>query len=294
MGDFRKGNAVKYVQLRAFHNVALHGGFSRAAAAMGLTQPAVSDQVLGLEQAYDVLLFDRQKKQISLTRKGQQLLEITRPMFEIEARALEFLSESRALTSGTLRVIADSAYHVTGVLSRFRAKYPGVHITLRSGNSQEVEQELAAYRADIGVLGRSVKTGKFQSISLGTTLIVAFAAKGFANLPDHPVALAELAGYPLVFREKGSKTRQKLEDAAKAQGVRLVPVIEAEGREAMREIVASGGGIGFVSDAEYGCDERLVKIPIQGAAIPMEETVVCVSQRKDVRMIRAFMAMAAG
>ena len=284
---------MKYVQLRAFHNVALHGGFSRAAAAMGLTQPAVSDQVLGLEQAYDVLLFDRQKKQISLTRKGQDLLELTRPMFEIEARVLEFLSESRALTSGTLRVIADSAYHVTGVLSRFRARYPGVHITLRSGNSQEVEQELTAYRADIGVLGRAVKAGKFQSVFLGTTPIIAFAAKGFPNLPVHPVTLAKLANYPLVFRETGSKTRQKLEEAAKAQGVHLSPVIEAEGREAMREIVAAGGGIGFVSDAEYGRDERLVKIPIQGLAIPMDETVVCVSQRKDVRMIRAFMALAA-
>jgi aminoethylphosphonate catabolism LysR family transcriptional regulator len=284
---------MKYVQLRAFHNVALHGGFSRAATAMGLTQPAVSDQVLGLEQDYDVLLFDRQKKQIRLTRKGQDLLELTRPMFEIEARALEFLSESRALTSGTLRVIADSAYHVTGVLSRFRARYPGVHITLRSGNSQEVEQELIAYRADIGVLGRSAKAGKFQSVSLGTTPIIAFAAKGFPDLPDRPLALADLARYPLVFREQGSKTRQKLEDAAKAQGVRLRPVIEAEGREAMREIVAAGGGIGFVSEAEYGRDARLVKIPIKGHVIEMEETVVCVSQRKDVRMIRAFMAMAA-
>ena len=283
---------MKYVQLRAFHNVALHGGFSRAAAAMGLTQPAVSDQVLRLEQTYDVLLFDRQKKQIRLTRKGRDLLALTRPMFEIEARALEFLSETRALTSGTLRVIADSAYHVTGVLGRFRARYPGVHITLRSGNSQEVEQELMAYRADIGVLGRSVKAGKFQTVFLGTTPIIAFASKRFPNLPARPITLAELADYPLVFREQGSRTRQKLEDAAKALGVRLVPVIEAEGREAMREIVAAGGGIGFVSDAEYGRDERLVKIPIRGRAIPMEETVVCVSQRKDVRMIRAFMAIA--
>ncbi len=284
---------MKYVQLRAFHNVALYGGFSRAAEAMGLTQPAVSDQVLGLEQDYDVLLFNRQKKQITLTRQGQELLVITRPMFEVEARALEYLSESRALTSGTLRIIADSAYHVTGVLSQFRTKYPGIHLTLRSGNSQEVEEQLLAYRADIGVLGSSTNSDKFLSVSLGATPIVAFAAKSYPGLPHAKASLAALADYPLVFREKGSKTRQKLEDAARKQGVTLRPAIEAEGREAVREIVAAVGGIGFVSDAEYGQDERLAKIQIEGPAIPMEETVVCVNQRKDVRMIRIFMTLAA-
>ena len=284
---------MKYVQLRAFHNVAQYGGFSRAAEAMRLTQPAVSDQVLGLEQDYDVLLFNRQKKQITLTKQGQELLEIIRPMFEVEARALEYLSETRALTSGTLRIIADSAYHVTGVLSQFRTRYPGVHLTLRSGNSQEVEQELISYRADIGVLGSAADPNKFQNISLGATPIIAFAAIRFPGLPHPTASLGKLANYPLVFREKGSKTRQKLEEAAKDQGIALYPAIEAEGREAVREIVASGGGIGFVSEAEYGQDERLVKIPIEGPAIPMEETVVCVSQRREVRMIRIFMALAA-
>lgn len=283
---------MKYVQLRAFHNVAIHGGFSRAADAMGLTQPAISDQVLALEQGYDVLLFNRHKKQTVLTPQGQALLEITRPLFEVEGQALEFLTESRALTSGTLRIIADSAYHVTGVLSRFRTKYPGVHLTLRAGNSQEVEQELAAYRADIGVLGSTIKTGKFQSVPLGTTPIVAFAARRFPGLPPNNASLSALAKFPLVFRETGSKTRQKLEDAAKKQGISLRPAIEAEGREAVREIVASGGGIGFVSQAEYGQDERLVKIALEGPPIPMEETLICVRQRKDVRMIRLFMALA--
>ena len=53
---------MRYVQLRAFHNVALHGGFSRAAEELHLTQPAISDQVRKLEEEYDVLLFNRLKK----------------------------------------------------------------------------------------------------------------------------------------------------------------------------------------------------------------------------------------
>lgn len=284
---------MKYVQLRAFLNVAEHGGFSVAAKAMGLTQPAVSDQVLSLEQEYDILLFNRQRKQISLTEQGEKLQAIARPMFEIEARAVEYLTEARTITTGTLQVIADSAFHLTELLSRFRAKYPNIHINLRTGNSVEVETELAAYRADIGVLGSQIKTDQFLRISLGTSPIVAFASGNFLTPSKKPMPLAELAKYPLVFREKGSKTRQKLEEAAKQQKVSLNPSIVAEGREAVREIVAFGGGIGFVSDAEFGQDARLIRIPISGPEIPMEETVVCVRHRSEVRTIQAFMDMAA-
>ncbi|MEJ6502402.1 MAG: LysR substrate-binding domain-containing protein [Rhodobacterales bacterium] len=283
---------MKYVQLRAFHNVALAGGFSRAAEIMGLTQPALSDQVLKLEQAYDVLLFSRHKKQVSLTEDGERLLDIIRPMFEIEARALEFLTESRSKTTGHLRVIADNAYHVTEILGRFRANYPSVRITLSTGNSQDVVAALEDYRADIGVLGSNAEGTRLLSVSLGATPIIAFCAKGRHNFGSATVPLSALAKHPLVLREQGSKTRQKLEDAAAKQGIELTAAIEAEGREAVREIVASGGGIGFVSEAEFGHDQRMMKIRIAGEAIPMEETVVCLQQRAEMRVIRAFIALA--
>ncbi len=93
----------------------------------------------------------------------------------------------------------------------------------------------------------------------------------------------------LVFREKGSKTRQKFEEEAARQKVDLKPVIEVEGREAMREVVASGNGIGFVSEAEFGNDNRLVKLPIKGTDLRMSETLVFMSARRYVRIIRTFM-----
>ena len=61
---------MRYVQLRAFHYVAISGGFSRAAEALRLTQPAISDQVRKLEEQYDIILFNRHKRQISLTGAG--------------------------------------------------------------------------------------------------------------------------------------------------------------------------------------------------------------------------------
>src|SRR3546814_3496092 len=64
------------------------------------------------------------KKQVSLTKAGQHLLEITRRLFDVEKQALELLTESRALRSESLRVVADSAHHMLHILARFRERYP--------------------------------------------------------------------------------------------------------------------------------------------------------------------------
>jgi LysR family transcriptional regulator, low CO2-responsive transcriptional regulator len=283
---------MRHSQLRAFHYVALTGGFSRAAEAMNLTQPAVSDQVRKLETEYDTRLFDRTKKQVRPTKAGQALLEITRPMFEIEAQALELLTAGRATTSGTLRIIADSAYHITEMMARFQARHPKVKIILTTGNSENVLAALYAYQADIGVLGNMAPNTDFTQIPLGSSPIVAFAAKGIATSLRPKASLAQIARYNLVLRENGSKTRQKLEESAAKQGVRLNAVIEAEGREAVHEIVAAGTGIGFVSEAEYGQDARLHRFYIDGEPIPMQESIACLNRRRDVRLIRAFMGFA--
>ncbi|TGT40997.1 LysR substrate-binding domain-containing protein [Mesorhizobium sp. M8A.F.Ca.ET.165.01.1.1] len=283
---------MRYVQLRAFHQVAISGGFSRAAEALFLTQPAISDQVRKLEEEYDVLLFNRNKKQVTLTHSGQKLLEITHRMFDTEQQALELLTESRALRSGTLRIVADAAHHLLHILGSFRARYPGVQVSVRAGNTETVISSLYSYDADIGVLGEVPAGRDFEVLKLNSTPIIAFTSI------DHPLAgkksltLKQLAQESLVMRERGSKTRQKLEDMAATSKVELRPVIEAEGREAVREIVASGAGIGFVSAAEFGQDSRLVPITIDAPETLMDEALICLRERSGGKLVRAFLDMA--
>lgn len=280
---------MRYVQLRAFHHVAISGGFSNAAAVLNLTQPAVSDQVRRLEEDYDVLLFDRRRKLVALTEAGEKLLEITRRLFEAERQASDLLSETRALRSGQLRIYADAALHLSAPLAAFRNRFPGVQITVSAGNSDAVTQALKVYEADIGVVGEPPAERGFEQVSLGVSPIVACVHRG-SELADRSVlTLADLTEHPLVLREPGSKTRTKLTDAAAGSGISLSPAIEAEGREAVREIVASGAGIGFVSEAEFGRDDRLVAIPISAPhPLEMEEFALCLSNRRHGRVIGAF------
>ena len=284
---------MRYVQLRAFHYVATCGGFSRAAEDLHLTQPALSDQVRKLEEEYDVLLFNRIRKQVTLTPQGERLLTITRRFFDNEREAFEFLAEGRALRSGTLRIIADAASHLTHVLPMFRQKYPSVTLSVLAGNTETVVRALQRYDADVGVLGTVPECGRFEMLPLGQSPIVAFVARSHPLADKSALSLRDLAVLPLVLREEGSRTRTRLEEAAHAAGVTLSPAIVAEGREAVREIVAAGAGIGFVSLAEYGEDNRLKRIELRDApGMTMEETLICLPERRDRKLVRAFMEMA--
>ncbi len=280
---------MRYSQIRAFHHVALSGGFSRAADALNLTQPAISEQVRRLESEHDVLLFNRERKRVTLTEEGRNLLVRTKHFFEAEQEILELLSQSQAAPKGTLRIIADSAYHLTDGMDVFRKMHPKVFITVQSGNTEEILTALRNYDAEIGVVGSMNPGPDMKVCDLGASPLVASAAKGKFPKLKAAATLSELATYPIIFREKGSKTREKIEQELRKQKVNLSPVMEVEGREAMQEIVASGAGIGFVSKDEFGYDGRLTKINIKNSEISMHETLVCLKQRSEVRSIRSFM-----
>lgn len=282
---------MRHAQLRAFHSVAIHNGFTKAANALGLTQPAISDQIRKLEVEYDVRLFNRQKKQILLTSDGIKLLDITHRIFEAEQLAHDLLSESRAVQTGTLKIIADSARHMLHILGEFRIKYPQIQVSVRVGNSSQIVDELRNYQADIGVLGEIPQSRDYDVINLGSTPIIAFAARSLQDQIAPSMTMRQLSQCPLVLRETGSKTRAKFEAEAKAMGLKITAQIEAEGREAVREIVASGGGIGIVSQAEFTEDSRLLKIEISDANIEMDEALLCLHERRDSKLIRAFMQL---
>ena len=280
---------MRYSQLRAFHNVALHGGFSRAAVALNQSQPSLSDQVRNLEQSHDVLLFHRDARQIRLTGAGEELFVLTMRFFEMEAGIGEYLDHSRAEITGTLRIIADSALHVTGFVSRYRASHRNVFVSVHTGNTEQVLRGLRNYEAEIGVVANLVPAADLDTIELGSTPIVAIAASGYLKKSIRRLSLEGLKDHPLIFREVGARTRRALEEAASERQIRFEPVIEVEGREAMREIVASGAGIGFISEAELGNDPRVRSLPIEGLQLTMSETLVTLKARRDVRVVRSFL-----
>jgi len=279
---------MRYTQLRAFHNVALHAGFSRAAEVMNQTQPSLSDQVRRLEQTYDTLLFRREARSVTLTEAGEGLFRLTREFFETEERIGDYLGHSGAVITGQLRIVADSAIHVADAVQAFRRDHPRVSVVIRSGNTENVLRALRNYDAEVGVVGNIASAPDLDVVDLGRTPIVAIGARSKWR---GSVAFGDLMHHNLIFRETGSKTRAALQAEAARRGLTLAPVIEAEGREAMREMVAAGAGLGFVSEAEAGRDPRIVQVPVTDVDLAMSEALVTLTARREVPVIRAFLAV---
>lgn len=281
-----------YSQLRAFHAVATQGGFSKAAAHLRLTQPTLSDQVRKLETDFDVVLFNRNSRTVSLTEAGRQLLSITGRMFECEAEALRYLEQSQNLLTGALTLSADAPFHVLQVLGAFRNRYPGVTVTLKIGNSEEILNQLFDFEADIGVFAQVPEDPRLKVLTLREDPLVAVVAA------DHPwaalgaVKFRDLAGQPLVLRERGSTTRRLVEDEFSRLKIAPGPVLEVEGRESIREAVAAGNGIGFVSKPEFGFDTRVAMVELKDCRLPMHEYMVCLQNRAAMRVVSAFWEMA--
>ena len=280
---------MRYTQIRAFHQVATHGGFSEAARQTDQSQPALSDQVRRLEQDYDVLLFRRDGRRLRMTAAGEALFHRTKRFFDVENEIAQHLSQSRTVLAGHLRIMADSTVHVLPALRVFHARHPKVRVEIRNGNSAQVLEALRNYDVEFGVLGDLDPAPDLDICPLGTAPIMAISGTGMG--PDVPAALGldALVHYPLVFRERGSQTRQRIEAAARNQGITLRPVLEVAGREAMREVVAFGLGIGFISAAEIGHDPRIRSHRLDMPTLEMAESLIALKARRDLPLIRAFL-----
>ena len=142
---------MSFAQLMAFHAVAREGSFSRGAQRLSLTQPAVSDHVRKLEEAYGVQLFNRAPRGVELTPLGLRLFAITERLQETEAQARELLLHAKTLDEGQLTIGADAAVHVLPHIVRFHESHPRITLRLVTGNSAELFARLEAFSIDIAV-----------------------------------------------------------------------------------------------------------------------------------------------
>ncbi len=277
-------------QLRAFHAVATQGGFSKAANHLGLTQPALSDQVKKLEERFGVLLFHRHKRVVRLTQLGEQLLEITKRKFELEKQAVDLLSAHQKLEKGHLNIAADTPLHVIPLIGQFKQDYEGITVALRIGNAEEILEGLLNFSFDIGIVADMPDDERFHAVTLCEDPLVAFVSKSHSWAEKEGITLKELSeGARLILREPGSRTRNHVEQEFNNAGLDLNVALEIQGREAAKEAVAANIGVGIVSKPEFGHDSRLASIPLIDCSARMTESLVCLREKLDLRSIKAFL-----
>jgi aminoethylphosphonate catabolism LysR family transcriptional regulator len=285
---------MNHAQLRAFHAVASAGGFSAAARRLGLTQPALTVQVKALEDHYRVELFHRRGRTVQLTPAGRDLHALTRRIFLLEREADDGLRAEGGERRGRVRIAADGPFHVIAMIKAIRAALPGFELAISMGNSEGVIRALLDYEAELGVLGEHALDDRFAVIAASRHAMVLMLPPGHPWRGREAVGIGELEGQPLVMREAGSVTRRAFDAALVRAGVAPLIALEIGSREAVREAVAAGLGLGVVQEPELGHDTRIAAARIEGVDVSAGEFVICLEERRESRLIRRLTAIVAG
>jgi aminoethylphosphonate catabolism LysR family transcriptional regulator len=287
-------NRVKmnHAQLRAFHAVAVAGSFSRAARQLNLTQPALSLQVRALERGNGLQLIRRGGSGAELTDAGRALFDLTRQMAELEISIERTLQSLRDVEAGELCLMADSPYVGMEVIGAFARRHPGVQLKVKFGNSTAAWEALLARRVDAVIVSNPKPDVRVTVMPFARQHLVVLVPR------DHPLAgcrsvhLTRLAAERVIWREATSGTQRLTEATLAAAGLTLQTAMQLESREALREAVAQGLGIGFATDREIGWDERIQAIALADAAIVNIDTVSCLEADASRRSVAALLAVA--
>lgn len=274
--------------LQAFHMVAKEGGFTAAARVLNVGQPTVSTHVRSLENYFGVELFHRRGRNVVLTGVGCSLLIITDGLFGHEEEAVKFLRAAQELQAGELNVSAIGPYDVMELLEAFGVGYPELRFSVALGSTDEVLKSLLEFDSDIGILGHEERDPRFfcKFYNRHEVLVMVNAAHPLAN--RRAIAIEELDGQEVVLRGAGSTTRKAFMSALDQAGVKIRPVMEIKDREAVREAVIRGLGIGVVSESEFASHERLKTLRVSDAEMHIYAYVACLAERRNRPLIAAF------
>jgi DNA-binding transcriptional LysR family regulator len=284
-------------QFRIFEAVARNLSFSRAAAELHLSQPAVSMQVKGIEAILGLPLTEQIGKKIYLTDAGREVLHasqsITARLDDLQSN----LAQLRGAASGRLNLAVTSTANpvAAGLLARFRGQHPGVAIHLAVGNRAEVLQQLAVNRVDLAIMGQIPAGLELEATHLTDNPLGVVAPASHPLAGKKRIPVARLATETFLVREAGSGTRGAMERFFAERGLDVHASLEMTSNEAIKHAVQAGLGLGVLSLQTLELElalKRLVMLDVEGFPIMRHWYVVHRVDKRLSPVAQAFKAFA--
>ena len=249
LGGLARAEWLDLHKLRVFAAVAEHEHYSRAAEAVGISQPALSVHVRDLERYLGLSLFERTGRNVRLTEAGRLVQGYARQILALAVELDEVVDDLRGLRAGQLRIGASTTvgeYLLPEALAAFHRQYPGIGVAVEIANTRRIADRLRHGELHLGLIGEPLDDPELECEPYRDDELVLIVP------PGHPwagqtVTGPELAQASLVTREAGSATREVADAALFAAGIRPVVVLELGGTEAVKGAVAAGLGVALVS-----------------------------------------------
>lgn len=268
---------MDFRRLEVFCKVVELKSFTRAAEALRLSQPTVSEHIRQLEESVGEKLLDRLGREVLPTPAGRLLGGYAVRILRLCAEARQALTHFGGTLSGPLPLGASTipgAYLLPSCIETFTARHPSIQVTLKIADTARISREVLEGSLELALVGARSREAGLECVELfGDELLLCVP-------PDHPWArrrslpLAELAGEPFILREEGSGTRQYMNQRLKEQGFdpgRLQVVAEMGSNEAVRQGIRARLGVSILSSLAVAEDvERaaLAIVPLEGVRFP--------------------------
>lgn len=260
--------------MHLFVQVVEEKSYTQVARRLGVSQPAISNQMRVLEEKLGVKLFQRQGKGFTLTHEGETVLKYALRILEEWNSLHEEMGENATEIMGKVHI---GASHIPGeyllpkLLSPIQRDQPKINFKVTIGDSLEIAEKVLTHEVDFAVVGSNFHTDKLNSTYWIKDDIKCIVSR------DHPLAQLEkitpedLLEYPMVIREAGSGHRRALEDALNKMGTHLEDFkigFEAGSAESVKNAIRSGLGYSFLSiSAIESASEGLTVCDVEGLKI---------------------------
>jgi LysR family transcriptional regulator, transcriptional activator of the cysJI operon len=262
--------------------VAEHGSFTRAAEALGVSQPSVSQQVRELERTAGLPIVQHTGRSLVLTPVGKELAEIGRRITVDRALAERIARRHCEGTEGELMVgasLTTGAHLLPRVLARLLQKRPDALVELRVGNTHDVAQMVVDDMVDVGVVEGDLDRPELLVTAFATDRLTAIAHPRHP-LSGRPLRADDVRDEVLLVREDGSGTRQAVLRALASQGFHFRRTLLFGTNETIASAAANGIGIAWLSriavDSQLAAGELC---ELQFSTPPIERSFSVVRRR---------------
>jgi DNA-binding transcriptional LysR family regulator len=248
-------------QLEYFLAVVDHGGVSRAAAALYVAQPSLSQALRTLEHDLGQPLFHRIGRRLVLNDAGRALVEPARQVVRGLATARSSVDSVGGLAVGRVEIAATPSQAVeplASLIKTFTTAHPGMTVAVRAAfTASSVIDMVRSGVVEVGLLASTEEPAApgLRFTELGRQRFVLVTPPDGPFPPGHVVQHGELAGRRLIVGQTGSGMR-RLVDRIRDGGVELAQIVETEHREAILPLVLNGVGMAVLADSWAGLAER--------------------------------------
>ena len=231
-------------QLEALVAITDHGTFSAAADVLGTVQSNISNRIARLEAELRTELVDRANG--ALTESGAIVVQRARRILQELSAIVSDVSELNADIHGpvTLGMIGTAGrWIVPLLLEAQRSSFPHVSLRIIEGSNSTLEPQLLSGPLDLAVLAWPVLAPELRETDLFTEdLMLIVEIDHPLALTRHPITFATLAKYELLLPLPGTALRREIDEASRAQGVELRPLIELDGLRTIASLTFDGHG----------------------------------------------------